>query len=225
MGLRQLYIASTDFIDHTVSPSIFNAPNYVMQMLLAAGFTVLKLLGGFFAHYMDIKRSKSLLTSCVHSLRDISVASNDLPCRLAEVLAQLSKASPATKRISSSLSLSSSSTPNLDNARLELEAGIPPMVDDGLKLLVKYRRSMSVVYDSVWSWREAFQGKGTRGNLDEAVRRPTEPDSGIQTPIPSMGAPPHQGDDMDLFSGLVGLDVFGAFDQTFDPLMGLPDVM
>ena len=81
---------------------------------------------------------------------------------------------------------------------------------------------MSIVYDSVWSWRERFQGKGAGGNLDEAVRRPTDPESGLQTPVPVMGT---HGEEVDFFSGLDGFEDFGAFDQTFDPLVGLPDVM
>lgn len=223
MDLHHLYFASTDFLNDALYLELSNAPNYVMHMLLAAGFTILKLLSGFFAQYMDIKRSKYLLTACVHSLRDISVASNDLTCRLAEVLAQMSKASPVNKR--TSVSLSSPSIPQFDGLHPDLDRRIPPTVDDSLKLRVKYRRSMSIVYDSVWNWREAFQGKGAGGNLDEAVRRPTDPDSGTQTPVPLTGGPQHQGDEMEIFNGLEGFEDFGAFDQTFDPLVGLPDVM
>ncbi|KAI9658988.1 MAG: hypothetical protein M1821_001948 [Bathelium mastoideum] len=223
LNLRDLYNAASNFIDQAGTVPLSDAPNYIMQMLLAAGFTILRLLNGFFAHYMDTKRARSALAICVRSVRDISVASNDLPCRLAEVLAQMSKASPVIKRFS--LSLSSPSAHSADATRLDLDPGIPAAVDDSLKLLVKYRRSMSIVYDSVWSWREMFQGKGASGNLDEAVRRPTDPESGVHTPVPLMGAPQQQGEEMDLFSGFEGFEDFGAFDQTFDPLVGLPDVV
>ena len=220
MDLHHLYTAATDLVEYAVSLELSCAPNYIMQMLLAAGFTILKLLGGFFAYFMDVKRSKSLLIASVRSLRDNSVASNDLTCRLAEVLAQMSKASPINKRASVSLSSPSVNTP-FDGLHPELDSRIPPTVDDSLKLLVKYRRSMSIVYDSVWSWREAFQGKGARGNLDEAVRRPTDPDSGTQTPVPLSGAPQPQNEELEQLWGFDGFDDLGAFDQTFDPLVGL----
>ncbi|KAF2236494.1 hypothetical protein EV356DRAFT_531104 [Viridothelium virens] len=282
MDLHHLSNAAMSFLDHaaSISLSLSHAPSYLMHLLLAAGFTLLKLLSSpFFAHYLDRKRARALLAAAVRLVRDISVASNDLPCRLAEVLAQLSRAtaassssaSPVLHRASTSISLASPPmAPSLDGGsvgggggvgvggggggigggggggvgvRLDLDAllpATPPAIDDSLTLRVKYRRSMSVVYDSVWSWREKYQGKGAAGNLDEAVRRPTEPDSGVQTPVAGGGLgtqsssshhPNHHhqqhggGEEMDLFSGLEGFEDFGVFDQTFDPLVGLPDVM
>jgi hypothetical protein len=39
------------------------------------------------------------------------------------------------------------------------------IVDDSLQLKVRCRMSMSLVFDSIWRWREEFQEQG-RGNLE-----------------------------------------------------------
>ncbi|KAL9072657.1 MAG: hypothetical protein Q9157_005024, partial [Trypethelium eluteriae] len=99
MDLHHLSNAAMSFLDHaaSISLSLSHAPSYLMHLLLAAGFTLLKLLSSpFFAHYLDRKRARALLAAAVRLVRDISVASNDLPCRLAEVLAQLSRATAAS---------------------------------------------------------------------------------------------------------------------------------
>lgn len=42
---------------------------------------------------------------------------------------------------------------------------IMPGIDDSLQLKVRCRMSMSLVFDSIWRWREEFQAQG-RGNID-----------------------------------------------------------
>lgn len=118
--------------------------NYILQMIVAAGFTLLKLLNSSFAHHIDIEYGKTLFNRTIWAIRAISVATNDLPSRLAEVLAQLWRGGGAGSRM-----------PYNDN-------DIP---DSSLQLKVRCRMSMSLVYDSVWRWREEFQAKG-RGNLE-----------------------------------------------------------
>tara|TARA_R110002060_G_scaffold36060_4_gene46941 strand:- start:262 stop:513 length:252 start_codon:yes stop_codon:yes gene_type:complete len=39
------------------------------------------------------------------------------------------------------------------------------IVDDSLQLKVRCRMSMSLMFDSIWRWREEFQAQG-RGNLE-----------------------------------------------------------
>jgi hypothetical protein len=41
----------------------------------------------------------------------------------------------------------------------------PIQMDDSLQLKVRCRHSMSLVFDSVWRWREDFQASG-RGTID-----------------------------------------------------------
>jgi len=120
------------------------APNYILQMIVAAGFTLLKLLNSFFANNVDLEYGKALFSRCIWQIRSISVANNDLPSRLAEVLAQLWKSGGGGSKL-----------PQQSN----------DVTDSSLRLKVRCRMSMSLVYDSVWRWREEFQAKG-RGNLE-----------------------------------------------------------
>ena len=120
------------------------ATNYVLQMVVAAGFTLLKLLNSFFANNVDLEYGKILFSRCIWLIRSISVANNDLPSRLAEVLAQLWKSGGGGSKLA----------PRSND-----------VADGSLQLKVRCRMSMSLVYDSVWRWREEFQAKG-RGNLE-----------------------------------------------------------
>ena len=114
-------------------------------MTLAAGFTLLKLCKGFFSAHIDIDYTKSLLNKTIWAIRNISVANNDLPERLAEVLAQMWRMGSGPAQRSAVTTDPSSNNPDLD---------------DSLQLKVRCRMSMSLVYDSVWRWREDFQAKG-----------------------------------------------------------------
>lgn len=113
-----------------------------MQLIVAAGFTLLKLLNSFFAQLIDREYGKDLFHRTIWAIRAISVSMNDLPSRLAEVLAQLWRGGGAGSRVE--------------------EEGA---AEGSLQLKVRCRMSMSLVFDSVWRWREEFQAKG-RGNLE-----------------------------------------------------------
>ena len=126
--------------DIVAAPITF-ATNYLLQMIIAAGFTLLKLLNSYFASLIDLDYGKTLFTRTVHTIRAISVTHQDLPFRLAEVLAQLWR---------------------YGGGGAERAAG---GTDSSLQVKVRCRMSMSLVYDSVWRWREEFQAKG-RGNLE-----------------------------------------------------------
>ncbi len=146
--LLALWLSTCSFLECAFSLEIsaggllIYSPNYVLQMIIAAAFTLLKLLNSFFASHIDVVYGRSLFTSAIQAIRSISVRTNDLPSRLAEVLAQLWRASGAGSR-------------QLNNGNAN--------IDNSLQLKVKCRMSMSLVYDSLWRWREEFQG---RGNLD-----------------------------------------------------------
>ena len=119
--------------------------NYILQMIIAAGFSLLKLMNSFFVNHIDVEYGRNLFNRTISTIRSISVFTNDLPSRLAEVLAQLWRGSGAGSR-QRSLATNDGS-------------------DNSLQLKVKCRMSMSLVFDSVWRWREEFQAQG-RGNLE-----------------------------------------------------------
>lgn len=148
--LLALWLATTAFLEMALSletaagHAISYATNYILQMIIAAGFALLKLLNSFFAKSIDLGYGKALFTRTILTIRNISVTNNDLPWRLAEVLAQLWRGGGAGSRVA---------TPQ-DHTP-----------DNSLQLKVRCRMSMSLVFDSVWRWREEFQAKG-RGNLE-----------------------------------------------------------
>lgn len=191
--------SSTDANEAPASPF---ATNYIMQMILAAGFTLLKLLNSFFAIQVDTVTGRTIFLQTVSALRSISVVQNDLPQRLAEVLAQLWQASGA------------------GDQRLFDDQGDKRQVDSSLQLKVRCRMSMSLVFDSVWRWKEQF---GAVRNLDSMVEHPTQPDgmppantNGADASMAGVGDMLPVGSDTDL--GLAGWgDPFGA-NAPFDSL-------
>ncbi len=148
--LLGLWSATTAYLEQALSIStsagsvLSYVSNYILQMIIAAGFTLMKLLNSFFANHIDLEYGKSLFNRTIWAIRDISVTPNDLPSRLAEVLAQLWRGGGAGSR-----------------------AGVngDGTVDSSLQLKVRCRMSVSHVFDAVWRWREDYQAKG-RGNLE-----------------------------------------------------------
>ncbi|KZF24478.1 hypothetical protein L228DRAFT_252699 [Xylona heveae TC161] len=217
--LVRLYFATTSFLDSAFSFEVSGSnalpfsSNYIMQMMVAAGFTLLKLLNSFFARSIDLDAGKTYFNRTIWSIRAISVNPNDLPSRLAEVLAQLWRAGEAVA------------------ASRPTQAAVAP--DSSLQLKVRCRMSMSLVFDSVWRWREEFQAKG-RGNLDSAVSNPTNPDasadgSSNSAALDSMG--PNAGAGLAGAGPLLGANsvnpVTGSFSEpnyeVFDPLNWMLD--
>ncbi|GAB1310228.1 Zn 2cys6 transcriptional activator [Madurella fahalii] len=153
------------------------ATNYIQQMLIAAGFALLKLMRSFFAKQIEFERGRTLFHRTIQAIRTTSVVQNDLNWRLAELMVQI-----------------------WNGARLE---GISPSfqgddleIDDSLQLKVRCRHSMSLVFDSIWHWREEYQARG-RGTLD-ALKQPTNPDSANEssassTHLDTTLAPPSHG--------------------------------
>ncbi|KAL1305699.1 hypothetical protein AAFC00_007289 [Neodothiora populina] len=187
--LRKLHLAASTLLlyflklptpqttEHSVDGSIF-ATNYVMQMVLAAGFTLLKLLNSFFATHVDVPAGRTLFLSTVTALRSISVERNDLPQRLAEVLAQLWQSSPQGQ----------------NTHRLFDSGGVKKEIDSSLQLKVRCRMSMSLLYDSVWRWKDQMGASAVK-NLDRAVINPTIPGTGAtsssRSSVPPNTSHPH----------------------------------
>ncbi|KAK4039324.1 hypothetical protein C8A01DRAFT_47174 [Parachaetomium inaequale] len=150
------------------------ATNYIQQMLVAAGFALLKLMRSFFVKQVDFERGRTLFHRTIQAIRTASVVQNDLNWRLAELMVQI-----------------------WNGARIEGSSpsfqGDDPEIDDSLQLKVRCRHSMSLVFDSIWHWREEYQARG-RGTLD-ALKQPTNPDSANEssassTHLDSTLAPP-----------------------------------
>jgi hypothetical protein len=121
------------------------------QMMVAGACTLLKLCKSFFAAHIDMDYTKSLFNRTIWAIRGVSVSSNDLPERLAEVLAQMWRMGSTQQQKTSA-----------SNAE----------VDDTLMLKVRCRMSMSLLFDSVWRWREDAQTKGRNieGMLDSFLQ-------------------------------------------------------
>lgn len=116
--------------------------NYICQMLVAAGFSLLKLLNSFFATEIDFERGRQLFHKTIQAIRTMSVTNNDLSWRLAELMVQM-----------------------WNGLRIDNKSGLGSSVDGSLQLKIRCRHSMSLVFDSIWRWREDFQAVG-RGNID-----------------------------------------------------------
>ena len=142
--LLSLYVATTSFLEVAmnletdVGPVLSYTPYYIYQMMVAAGCTLLKLSKSFFSSHIDMEYTKTLFNRTIWAIRGVSVSSNDLPERLAEVLAQMWRLGGGTQR----------------------SAGNNTDVDDSLRLKVRCRMSMSLLFDSVWRWREDTRTKG-----------------------------------------------------------------
>ncbi|KAL8720544.1 MAG: hypothetical protein Q9225_002614 [Loekoesia sp. 1 TL-2023] len=185
-------------LDKSADGLLPHASNYILQMIIAAGFALLKLLNSFFADKVKIAYGRELFMKTIQAIRTISVATNDLPSRLAEVLAQLWKGGGSGLR--------------KEHSRSE-------WIENSLQLKVRCRMSMSLVYDSVWRWREEFQAKG-RGNLETALKNPTNPDSNVESSASSTvdAGLPSQGLLGDAFPTSSG-NLFGESSyEVFDPL-------
>lgn len=158
--LMGLWRATTAFLDHileddkvtspgqnTAGHILLYATNYIQQMLVAAGFALLKLSKSFFAHFVDTNRARELFHKTLNAIRATSVINNDLQSRLAELMVQMWNGSRAPAKTLS---------PNDESA---------PIIDESLQLKIRCRHSMSLVFDTVWRWREEYQAQG-RGTLD-----------------------------------------------------------
>lgn len=155
MGLWRATTAFLDTVmeDEPASPgsNISNilpySTNYIGQMLVAAGFALLKMMRSFFAKNIDFDRGKKLFHHTVRAIKATSVLPNDLNWKLAELMVQM---------------WTGSGLDSYDNnsVKREVEFDLPMSIDDTLQLKVRCRHSMSLVFDSIWRWREEYQTLG-----------------------------------------------------------------
>lgn len=189
--LVSLYGATTDFLDAALrleGQGLRYGTNYIMQMMLAGAYTLSKLLNSFFAVHLEPERERGciLFSKTVAAIRAMSVAPNDLPQRLSEVVVQLwhySGAGRALAPLPPSSMLESSNQPStISGTNGNGNGESTGDIDDSLQLKLRTRMSMSLVYDSVWRWRDELQGKVRAENLDAAVRNPTSPEATVDSP-------------------------------------------
>ncbi|CAF9936651.1 MAG: hypothetical protein ALECFALPRED_006914 [Alectoria fallacina] len=209
IDLFALWRSTTSFLEaalHIESAAgnvLVFSTNYILQMIIAAGFSLLKLMNSFFASHVDIEYGRNLFNRTIQAIRSISVFTNDLPNRLAEVLAQLWRSSGAGSR-----------------RMVAANDG----TDSSLRLKVKCRMSMSLVFDSVWRWREEFQAQG-RGNLESALKNPTNPDPAVESSATSLADNSSLAPSALLAGTLTPSDGFGGEShyEVFDPLNWMLD--
>ncbi|SMY18721.1 unnamed protein product [Zymoseptoria tritici ST99CH_1A5] len=221
--LRNVYIAASALLSHTsdMPPEQFTfVPRYIEQMMLAASVTLLKILNSFYAVHVDTVHGRTLFFRTITSLRKLSVRSNDLPQRLAEVMAQLWQTSGAA-----------------DHGAVKREEAGSLVPDDSLQLKVRCRSSLSVLYDAIWRWRERA-GQAGRESLITADTNPTalptdatasrntpQPPSGLGGPMaPSHGLPDVSGTDFEAASWdatFGGNAVFDTLSWALDGNLGL----
>ncbi|KAG6007444.1 hypothetical protein E4U21_006033 [Claviceps maximensis] len=154
------------------------ATNYLQQMLVAAGFTLLKLMKSFFCRTIDFDRGKILFQHSVTAISTTSVVHNDLQSRLAQLMSQMWIGSRLDSR-------NNAYDPDDDTAA---------QMDDSLQLKVRCRHSMSLVFDSVWRWREDYQTAGRSGMENTKVSTHSESAKESSTSSTHMGStvmPPH----------------------------------
>ncbi|BAE62845.1 hypothetical protein BDV35DRAFT_370693 [Aspergillus flavus] len=172
--LLSLYVATRTFLEAAmnleteVGPVLSYTPYYIYQMMVAAGCTLLKLGTSFFAAHINMDYTKALFNRTIWAIRGVSVSSNDLPERLAEVLAQMWR-------------LQSTPSPKPTTESSEM--------DDSLMLKVRCRMSMSLLFDSVWRWREDARTKDR--NLEAYLKNPTNPDSNAESSAASSVGAAH----------------------------------
>jgi hypothetical protein len=204
--LRHVYLSASELLmalNNMPDDFVFNIPRYLEQMMLAASCTLLKILNSLYANQFDIASGRALFAKSVTLLRKLSVRSNDLPQRLAEVMAQLWKSSGSGEQLL---------------FKTEEASGGEP--DETLQLKVRCRSSLSLLYDAIWRWRERAGESGT-ASLQQAVENPTTIPSDRNTPQPGIVggghpmAPSHGLLDGDLDNAWG--DPFGA-NAVFDPL-------
>ncbi|KAF3003395.1 hypothetical protein E8E14_008458 [Neopestalotiopsis sp. 37M] len=159
MGLWRAITSFLDllFLDSNIDILLY-ATNYMQQMLVAAGFALLKLMRSFFAKTTsDFERGRTLFHNTIQAIRRTSIQNNDLQWRLAELMVQMWNGA------------------RIDQTKTSYHETDPLEIDDSLQLKVRCRHSMSLVFDSIWRWREDYQAQG-RGSLD-SLKQPTNPDS------------------------------------------------
>jgi hypothetical protein len=195
LNLNELYNAAKSFLTAAFNCGVDlrYAPNYILQMMVAAAVALLKLLNSFFANYVDRDAGEQLFWDTITAIRQMSVRPNDLPQRLAEVFAQIWKAD--AERMGD---------------EFLMDKGKNGEIDASLTLKRRYRMSMSHVFDSIWRWKDELEGKVRAEKLEAAVKNPTSPQATAHRSSFSNGRRPSSSL-IDDSASLPGMTSFGGF--------------
>jgi hypothetical protein len=173
------------------------APNYILQMMLASAVALLKLLNSFFASMLDRDAGEQLFWDTITAIRDMSVQTNDLPQRFAEVFAQMWKAD--AERLPDAFSSESAKLGEVDAS------------ESSLSLKLRSRMSMSLMFDSVWRWKDELQGKVREEKLEAAIQNPTSPQAMTHRGSFSNGRRPSDLVEDSATAALSAMGSFGGF--------------
>ncbi|EXJ58531.1 hypothetical protein A1O7_05957 [Cladophialophora yegresii CBS 114405] len=177
-------------LDNQKLAFLYYCPFFCYEAFLCASFIVLKVLkNDYFSGIVDARLGEKLINFSVSALRKMSVANNDLPGRLSDVLAYLwTHPDP---------SIASGS-------------GIA-----GLQLKVQNRMSMSIVYDSLWRWREQFRVEA-ESELHQDLRSGNALSSGKQSfQLIDAGTPLAAQDTQNLDTAFDLADLNGIYSDDF----------
>jgi len=119
-------LAQSGFLKLTAAPFFFT---FAADL---ASVTILRLLKGSTAQYLDVESAKETFFLGVNLLKRLSVESNDIANRMAMILTQLWNSEKAFKR---------------------------PDGSEHTALRIRTRLGMSPVFDVIWWWREEFGGQ------------------------------------------------------------------
>lgn len=197
--LLELYFAAVQFLERPfkllAEDRLKYVPYYIMQMVLAAGFALLKLLNSDFASKLPFDQGRHFVLQTVDAMRKCKVQQNDLLDRLAEVLAQLWKASSSGRSLHSmsqspvignpamASMFNNANTNQGQGQATEPRRGSSAILEDPLRLIMRSRMSMSVVFDCIQRWRESQISSSE--HLDATVmNNPTNPDSSTNSTPP-----------------------------------------
>lgn len=130
-------------------------PFFYCQVFVCASFILLKIINSHFQTLLDADTGNMLLNAAISALRKMSIANNDLPARLSDVIGFFC---------------------SLPNHRIN-----GGQATDSLRLRVRNRLSMSIVYDTLWEWRKHFQ---TSEELENGT--PNAEDKCLAVPSPRI---------------------------------------
>jgi hypothetical protein len=207
-NLNELHVAAKSFLTSafTCGTDLRYAPNYILQMMLAAAVALLKLLNSFFADHVDREAGEQLFWEAIGVIRDMSVKANDLPQRLAEVFAQMWKADAEKLEAQRAMD---EGTAGVGIGGVDLGNGDNEKLDESLTLKRRSRMSVSHVFDAIWRWKDELQGKVRTEKLEAAIKNPTSPQASSHRHSFSNGSRPTSL--VDDNSTLPGMTSFGGF--------------
>ena len=212
-NLNELHVAAKSFLNSafTCGTDLRFAPNYVLQMMLAAAVALLKLLNSFFADHVDRDAGEQLFWDAISAIREMSVKPNDLPQRLAEVFAQMWKADAEKLEAQRAAAVVDESAAGVGIGGVDLgpNGDGSEKLDESLTLKRRSRMSVSHVFDAIWRWKDELQGKVRTEKLEAAIKNPTSPQASSHRHSFSNGSRPTSL--VDDGSTLPGMTSFGGF--------------